>query len=49
MIDGARPVAYIRRSATCTSGGDLSRDFQTDKVRELAGDHGRDRLIIDRD
>ena len=44
----ARPFAYIRRSATGNSGGDISRDFQTGKVRELAGNEP-ELQIIDRD
>lgn len=45
----ARPVAYVRRSARSRSDpGDLSREFQTDKVRELAG-AGTDLRIIDAD
>jgi len=42
----ARHVAYIRRSVVSRSApGDLSRDYQTDEVRKLAGDDA-DRLVI---
>jgi DNA invertase Pin-like site-specific DNA recombinase len=44
------PVAYIRRSARSHSDpGDLSREFQTEKVRELAGPDGLGLRIIDQD
>jgi DNA invertase Pin-like site-specific DNA recombinase len=50
MTPYARPAAYIRRSARSRSDpGDLSREFQTDKVRELAGADGADLRIIDAD
>jgi DNA invertase Pin-like site-specific DNA recombinase len=49
MIAG-QPVAYIRRSARSRSDpGDLSREFQTEKVRELAGADGPALRIIDAD
>ncbi|HET7070138.1 MAG TPA: recombinase family protein [Nocardioides sp.] len=44
------PVAYIRRSARSRSDpGDVSREFQTEKVRELAGADGDRLRIIDQD
>lgn len=46
----ARPVAYIRRSVSRRNDpGDVSRQFQSDKVRELAGDDGPSLTIIDAD
>ena len=43
-------VAYIRRSARSrTDPGDLSREFQIEKVRELAGADGATLRIIDTD
>ncbi len=46
----AGPVAYIRRSARSRSDpGDLSREFQTETVRQLAGDDGPSLAIIDQD
>lgn len=45
-----RPAAYIRRSVARTSDpGDVSRQFQTEKVRALAGDDGSNLRIIDGD
>ena len=42
----AQPYAYIRRSvASRADPGDISRDFQTNAVRGLAGDDA-DRLVI---
>lgn len=50
MKVSARPVAYIRRSARSRSDpGDLSREFQVDKVRQLAGVDGPTLEIIDQD
>jgi DNA invertase Pin-like site-specific DNA recombinase len=50
MMTNAEPVAYIRRSARSRSDpGDLSREFQTDKVRELANGDGPRLRIIDAD
>lgn len=44
------PLAYIRRSSRSRSDpGDLSREFQTEKVRELAGADGAALRIIDAD
>jgi DNA invertase Pin-like site-specific DNA recombinase len=44
-----RPVAYIRRSVKSrTDPGDVSRAFQTDEVRKMAGD-APDLLILDGD
>lgn len=46
----ARPVAYIRRSArTRSDPGDVSREFQTETVRRLAGDDGPTLTILDGD
>ena len=48
--DVRRPVAYIRRSvARRNDPGDVSRQFQTDKVRELAGADGPALTVIDQD
>lgn len=45
-----KPVAYIRRSVARKSDpGDISRSFQTAKVRELAGDDGPTLVVIDQD
>ena len=45
-----RPVAYIRRSvARKGDPGDVSRDFQVDKVRALANGDGPRLRIIDGD
>src|SRR5829696_1966939 len=50
MLDYAAPVAYIRRSVARTGDpGDVSRDFQTDKVRSLAAADGLGLRIIDGD
>jgi DNA invertase Pin-like site-specific DNA recombinase len=48
MKEYARPVAYIRRSARSrTDPGDISREFQTDTVRERARENGdADRLEV---
>lgn len=44
------PVAYIRRSVARTGDpGDVSREFQTDKVRSLANGDGPTLRIIDGD
>jgi hypothetical protein len=48
MMPFARPYAYIRRSAL-RDGGDISRTFQTDVVRDLAGPDGSLLTIIDKD
>lgn len=46
----ARPVAYIRRSARSRSDpGDISRDFQIETVRRLAGPDGPTLTILDGD
>jgi hypothetical protein len=38
MKNTARPLAYVRRSTRSRNDpGDLSREFQVSKVRELAG------------
>ena len=45
-----QPTAYIRRSARSrTDPGDISREFQIEKVRELAGPDGASLRIIDAD
>lgn len=45
-----RPVAYIRRSVSRRNDpGDVSRQFQTDKVRELAGADAAELVVIDQD
>lgn len=45
-----RTVAYIRRSVARKSDpGDISRAFQTAKVRELAGQGGPGLVVIDQD
>jgi DNA invertase Pin-like site-specific DNA recombinase len=45
-----RPVAYIRRSVSRRNDpGDLSRQFQTEKVRELANGDGGSLTVIDQD
>jgi DNA invertase Pin-like site-specific DNA recombinase len=50
VLNTARPAAYIRRSvARRGDPGDVSREFQTDKVRALAGDDGATLRIIDGD
>ncbi len=50
MSPGAKPCAYIRRSvARRGDPGDISREFQTEKVRALAGDDGASLRIIDQD
>ena len=43
------PHAYIRRSATGQSSGDVSREFQTSEVAKLAGDDADHLVVIDRD
>lgn len=46
----ARPVAYIRRSISRVGdAGDVSREFQTEEVRRLAGDDGSRLVVIDQD
>lgn len=46
----AQPVAYIRRSvARRGDPGDVSREFQTEKVRALANGDGRTLRILDAD
>jgi DNA invertase Pin-like site-specific DNA recombinase len=46
----ARPVAYIRRSARSRSDpGDISRDFQIETVRRLAGADGPTLGVLDGD
>src|SRR4249919_3264528 len=49
MISRVEPVAYIRRSARSRDGGDVSKEFQTDTVRTLAGVYGPTLRIIDQD
>jgi DNA invertase Pin-like site-specific DNA recombinase len=50
MMTSALPHAYIRRSvASRADPGDVSRDFQTEEVRRLAGDDAARLVIIDRD
>src|SRR3954463_954164 len=50
MMPYAVPVAYIRRSVARTGDpGDVSREFQTDKVRSLANGDGPSLRIIDGD
>jgi len=50
MMPTARPCAYIRRSVARTGDpGDVSRQFQTDKVRSLANGDGPTLRIIDGD
>lgn len=50
MLNTAQPVAYIRRSvARRGDPGDVSREFQTDKVRALANGDGPTLRIIDGD
>lgn len=50
MTATAHPVAYIRRSvARRNDPGDVSRQFQTGKVRELANGDGSNLVIIDQD
>lgn len=47
---GGQPVAYIRRSVSRRNDpGDISRQFQADKVRELAGIDGPTLVVIDQD
>lgn len=44
------PVAYIRRSARSrTDPGDISREFQVEKVRSLAGPDADQLVVIDQD
>jgi DNA invertase Pin-like site-specific DNA recombinase len=46
----AQPCAYIRRSITRKGDrGDVSREFQTDEIRKLAGNDGPNLRIIDGD
>lgn len=46
----ALPVAYIRRSARSrTDPGDISREFQIEKVRALAGEDVDRLVIVDQD
>lgn len=50
MLNHAAPVAYIRRSvARRGDPGDVSREFQTTKVRDLANGDGARLRIIDGD
>jgi len=50
MNANAQPTAYIRRSvASRADPGDVSREFQTEEVRRLAGADGPTLTIIDRD
>jgi len=50
MMQNAQPVAYIRRSvASRADPGDVSREFQTEEVRRLAGDDAPRLVIIARD
>lgn len=49
MMPFARPVAYIRRSAKGKDQGDISREFQTAKVTELAGDDAARLVVMDGD
>lgn len=50
MMTNAQPVAYIRRSvASRADPGDVSREFQTEEVRRLAGPDGPALTIIDQD
>jgi DNA invertase Pin-like site-specific DNA recombinase len=50
MMSNAHPVAYIRRSvASRADPGDVSREFQTEEVRSLAGADGPTLTIIDKD
>ena len=50
MNANARPTAYIRRSvASRADPGDVSREFQTEAVRALAGSDAARLVIIDRD
>jgi DNA invertase Pin-like site-specific DNA recombinase len=50
MNANATPTAYIRRSvASRADPGDVSREFQTEEVRRLAGADGPTLAIIDRD
>ena len=50
MMNTARPHAYIRRSVTSrTDPGDLSREFQTETVRSLAGPDATQLVIVDGD
>jgi len=50
MMNNAQPVAYIRRSvASRADPGDVSREFQTDAVRKLAGPDADRLRIIDAD
>jgi DNA invertase Pin-like site-specific DNA recombinase len=49
-MNNAQPVAYIRRSvASRADPGDVSREFQTDAVRKLAGADADRLRIIDAD
>jgi DNA invertase Pin-like site-specific DNA recombinase len=50
MMTTASPHGYIRRSvASRADPGDVSREFQTEEVRRLAGDNAARLVIIDRD
>ncbi len=50
MMTNAAPVAYIRRSvASRADPGDVSREYQTEAVRALAGQDAARRVIIDQD
>jgi DNA invertase Pin-like site-specific DNA recombinase len=50
MLNTAQPAAYIRRSvARRGDPGDISREFQTEKVRALANGDGPTLRIIDGD
>jgi DNA invertase Pin-like site-specific DNA recombinase len=49
-INHGAPVAYVRRSVASRSDpGDVSREFQTDAVRRLAGEDATRLTIIDGD
>lgn len=50
MKQHASPYAYIRRSVTSRNNpGDVSREFQTEEVRRLAGDEVSRLTVIDQD
>jgi len=50
MQENARPVAYVRRSARSRHDpGDLSREFQVQEVRRLAGDDASALDVRDQD
>jgi DNA invertase Pin-like site-specific DNA recombinase len=50
MMTNAQPNAYIRRSvASRADPGDVSREYQTDAVRALAGQDAARLVIIDQD